>query len=186
MLEVLLQLAEMESSSESKVIDSIESAFKDPSIYMSSRGVKLKLSKVSRLLVADVGRKVEIPKPPRVFVDDKGREEENPSDPTYQEALQEANYTRGMTTVAVYLTLGTKLMDLPKDVDGPDGTEWAETLTELGIEIPEKGRGRYLSWLKYYALDDTELNEVITAITRLSGVVMETDVKETQDSFQGA
>lgn len=183
----VLQLSAVtESSSESNVIDSLDEVFKDPTIYASARGVKLKLNKVSRLIIVDIAKKIENPKPPRVFIEDKGREEENPSDPNYLEALQDANFQRGMLTINAYLVLGTSVLDLPPDMEGPDGTEWDTVLKELGLTIAPSGRSRYLAWMKYYALNDDELNDVIRAITRLSGVTAEEDVKEVQASFRGA
>ena len=176
----------MESSSEAKIINSIDDAFKDPTIYMTENGIKLRLKKISRLLVVDAARKVVLPKPPRVFIDEKGREEENPSDPQYLEDLQSAEYRRGMITIAAYLTLGTTILELPPDLEGPDSTEWSDTLKDIEFDVPDKGRARYLAWLKYYALNDTELNNVITAITRLSGLTSEEDVSTVKDSFRSA
>lgn len=192
MLEALQLSQEMESSSEAKIIDSIDDAFKDPTIYVTEKGITLKLSKISRLLVVDIAKKVVLPKPPVMFIEEKGRQEENPADPDYLEALQDAEYKRGMATIGAYLTLGTKVLTLPIDdkgnclISGPDSTEWSELLADAGMEVPEKGRARYLAWLKYYALTDTELNDLILAITRLSGVTAEEDVKTIKESFRGA
>jgi hypothetical protein len=186
MLEDLQLSGQTESSSEAKIINSIDDAFKDNTIYITENGIKLKLKKISRLLVVDAAKKVKLPKPPTVFIEDKGRTEENPSDPTYIEELQAAEYQRGMVTIAAYLVLGTSVLEVPEGVDSPEDTEWSDTLADIEFEVPAKGRARYLAWLKYYALNDTELNSLIEAITRLSGLTPEKDVSEIKDSFRSA
>lgn len=184
MLEALQLSGQTESSSEAKIVNSIDDAFPDNTIYTTENGIKLKLKKISRLLVVDAAKKVMLPKPPTVFIEDKGRMEENPSDPTYIEELQAAEYQRGMVTIAAYLVLGTSVLEVPAGIDRPEDTEWSDVLNDIQFEVPTKGRARYLAWLKYYALNDTELNALIEAITRLSGLTPEKDVVEVKDSFR--
>lgn len=144
------------------------------------------MRKVSRILVVDASRKVVIPKPPRVMLEDKGRVEENPSDPDYQAALADANYNKAMVVVNAYVVMGTSPIEVPDGIPPVDSDEWLEELAELdaSFEKPKSVRSRYLQWLKYIALDDTQLNELVTNVMRYSGVTLETDVKQAQDGFR--
>lgn len=164
---------------------SLDSLEVDPSIYVTGQGVTFKLRKVARMAIVEASRRLPLPKPPRIFMEEKGREEENPNDPVYQEALQKVNWDRGVLTVSVYVLLGTKLVNVPPDLDSPDGVEWLQTLEYLGIPVPDNPRDRYVAWVKYYALTDEELADMMKAIMRYSGISLEEDVKEAADSFQG-
>jgi len=153
--------------------------------FSASNGLVLKLKKVNRLVVVEAGRKIPMPPVPRFFNEDKGREEENPSHPDYLDAVREANYTRGMMTVSVYLTLGTEIKQLGEGMQRPDDIEWADTLIELGIDIPRAQRPRYVAWLKYYALSDEELTALTNRSMRFSGITLEEDVEDAKKSFRG-
>lgn len=176
---------EMESSSkELKVLDDVREV--DPSICEVG-GITFKLKKVNRILVVDATRKIKLPKPPIIMMEDKGREEENPTDPDYQAALADANYLRSMTVVNVYVTLGTKPIKLPEGLEPPESDVWINDLVELdaGFEMPKTERAKYLQWVKYVALDDTQINELVTAAMRYSGITLETDVQQAQNGFRG-
>lgn len=167
-----------------QVVDSVGESFKDSSRFKSIKGIVFKLKRVNKLAVVDATKKIPLPKVPVTYIPEKNREEENPMHPDYIEAVEDAQFKRGMVSVAVYLSLGTTLDKLPNGVQSPTDTEWAEELTELGIDISEKPRSRYVDWIKYYALDDDELNELVKAVMRYSGATLEEDVKEAQDSFR--
>ncbi len=184
MLEALQLQQEMElSSQELSVLDDVREV--DPSICEVG-GITFKLKKVSRILLVDATRKIKTPKPPIVMISDKGREEENPTDPDYQAALADSNYLRAMTVINIYVTLGTKPVKLPEGLEPPESNSWIEELVELdaGFENPKSERSRYLQWIKYVALDDTQINELVTAVMRFSGVTLETDVQKAQESFR--
>jgi hypothetical protein len=153
--------------------------------FVARNGLVLKLKKVNRLVVVEAGRKIPMPVAPRFYNDEKGREEENPSHPDYIEAVREANYARGMMTIGVYITLGTEIKSLGEGMQRPEEKEWAETLAELGIDIPSASRPRYVAWLKYYALEDDELTELTNKSMRFSGITLESDVIEAKESFRG-
>src|SRR5512147_358179 len=118
----------MESSSqELKVLDDVREV--DPSICEVG-GITFKLKKVSRILIVDATRKIKLPKPPIMMNEDKGREEENPTDPDYQAALADANYLRAMTVINVYVTLGTKPIKVPENLEPPESDNWIDELVE--------------------------------------------------------
>lgn len=173
----VVQMAEVLDKSKIEILDK-------PDEFTARNGLVLKLKKVNRLVVVEAGRKIPMPAVPRFFNEDKGREEENPSHPDYIEAVREANYNRGMMAVSVYLTLGTEIKSLPKELELPESLEWSQTMEELGIPIPGASKPRYVAWLKYYALDDDELTELTNKSMRFSGITLEEDVKEAQESFR--
>ena len=177
-------LQETESSSlVLRALDDIREV--DPSICVVG-GITFKMRKVSRILVVDAARKITLPKPPKVMIEDKGRVEENPADPDYQAALADANYNKAMVVVNAYVVLGTKPIEVPVDIEALESTEWVDSLAELdpNFEQPKSARSRYLQWLKYIALDDTQLNELVTNVMRYSGVTLETDVQQSTQGFR--
>lgn len=155
------------------------------STFTTHNGIVLEFAKVSRLAVVDAGRQIKEPKPPMVFIEDKGRSEDNPNDPDYLRAVQEVQYERGMVTITLLLALGTKIQHLPRGIEGPDGDEWLEILQASGIAIPtDNKRLRYCAWLKYIALPDDALNDLIKEVMRYSGLTLEEDVAVAQDNFR--
>ena len=157
-----------------------------PSQWTSENGVVLKLKKVSRFIIVEMGRKVAMPKVPVIYIEDKGRAEENPNDPDYIAAVTEANYQRSMATITASLTLGTEIESLPEGMAGPQDNEWIEIVEALGIEVPKDNkRLRYAAWLKYIALDGNSFDALILLVLKFSGLTTEADVTQAQEGFRG-
>lgn len=178
--------AETGSSSQEpnlSIVDDVSEV--DPNVFVASNGLKLRLKPVSRLLVVEAGRKVVRPKPPRMWIEEKQREDENPNDPDYQAELQDAEFRRGMTAIDVCLALGTEIEYRPPELEEPQSEGWAEDIEAFGaLEIPKKPRGRYLAWLKYYALNDDDLTKAIQAVMRVGGLTTEEDVDKAMEGFR--
>ena len=81
---------------------------------------------------------------------------------------------------------GTQVSKLPKGMGGPDGEDWINMLIALGEEVfADQKDWRYLTWAQTTAMVTAEdFTEVLTAITRLSGVA-EVDV-EAAATFPGS
>lgn len=157
-----------------------------PTSWTSANGVVLKLKKVSRFVIVDMGRKIQMPKVPVIYIEDKDRTEENPNDPEYIAAVTEANYQRAMATITASLTLGTEIEKLPDGMVGPQDDEWFEIMRSLDIDVPKDNkRLRYAAWLKYIALDDASFNDLIQVVLKFSGLTTETDVTQAQEGFRG-
>jgi len=157
---------------------------KDPQTWISSNGIVFRFKRVSRMIIADAGRKIRDPKVPVVMNEDKGREEENPNHPDYIEALADANYRRGMLAVNVYLSMGTEIVTLPEGIVPPEDCSWEEDLAAFDLDIPAKGKARYVAWLKYYALNDDDSSELTLAAMRYGGATLEEDVSAAEAGFQ--
>lgn len=165
------------------IIDSIVEP-SDPTIFVSKNNIKFKLNKVSKMLIVEAGRKIKEPKPPKWFNEEKGRHEENPLDPEYVEELSNVNWKRGSITIAVYLTMGCKVIELPPEIEPVNSEEWVETLAELGVEVSKNPKSRFVEWLKYYAIEDDDLSALVTQIMAISGIVLEKEVKEAEATFR--
>ncbi len=168
-----------------EVLDKIQVQEDDPSIFTANNGVVIKLKRVNRMIVLDAVRQIQDPKPPVQFIEDKGRTEENPNDPDYIAAKQQSDFDRGMLTINVYLTFGTQVVSIPDGMYMPETHDWSEDLESLGMKIAPKGRARYASWLKYYALNEDEVNELSLRAMRFAGVTLEVDTAAAVDTFQG-
>lgn len=155
--------------------------------FLASNGLRLKLYKVSSMLVSEAGRRIPDVPVPVVFIEDKGREEENPHDPAYIEAQRDVDWKRTVIIMNTTIAFGTKPIEpLPDNLEPVEATSWAEDVVEIaGVSVPSKGRGRYAAWLQYYALpDNTELMALQLKVGRLSGRVPEADVAAAEDSFR--
>lgn len=166
-----------------KVLDEVKTVYEED-VFTSKTGVKVKISRVNRLIVLDAVRRIKDPKVPVVYIESKNRSEDNPSDPDYIAAKQQADLDRGMTTINVYLAFGTKPIYIPDTKEKPGDTGWSKDYEEVGLDIPEKGRGRYTAWLKYYALLEDEVNELSLMAMRYSGATLEEDVNKSVTNFQ--
>lgn len=159
-------------------------------IFTTSEGLKFKLYKVNSHIILEANKQMREPKVPVVFIADKGREEENPNDPDYQAALQNFNMERGLLVVNTHLAFGTKLMsqdNLPEGKQRLEEDEWTEDLREMfGIEVPAKGKARYLRWLKFHLLAEEDMNALAVAVMRYSGRVTEADVVQAEDAFRNS
>lgn len=153
--------------------------------FITESGIELRLKKVSRFIVTEVGKKILMPKVPVVYIEDKERMEENPNDPDYRQALIAAQNERGALIVTSVVALGTEVARLPEGIAGPLDDEWIEVLEGVDLEIDRKNqRLRYAAWLKYIALPDgPEFDALITKVFRFSGLTAEADVKDASDAF---
>lgn len=158
-----------------------------PDTYTTSNGLTFKLRKVSSLLIMEAGRKIKDIDVPVTYIEDKGREEENPNDPKYKAAQAEVDQARTIIVINATLAFGTAVVDaLPTGVDHWQTDEWLADVEDLtGVQVPRTGKGRYVSWLKFYAIpDNQELFDLQLAVARLSGRVPEADVAQAEDSFR--
>lgn len=158
----------------------------DPNVWTSSSGVKFKLKRISMFLIKDITDQIPEPKTPTWFNEDKGRTEENPNDPDYKAAVDKITYKKSMTALEAICMLGTDIISLPPDMESPESDGWVEGLKELGIEVPDRKRPRYLHWVKYTGvLSESEMAELCAQVVRLSGGTVEADVQQaTEDSFR--
>jgi hypothetical protein len=174
----------MQDSTVDSALDNL-TVIDNPNIFVTANGIRLKLKKVARLILVEAQKGYAAPKPPMMFNEDKGRQEENPLDPDFLAAVNQHNFDMGMLGINVFLTFGTEVLSLPDGIYGPDDNEWTDSLDEFNIIISSKKRQRYVQWLKYYALDDVELNELSRRIMRVSGMTPEEDVAVAAESFPG-
>lgn len=158
----------------------------DPSQFVASNGVRLKLKRVPQLIIADATHRVPPPKVPVTFSEDKQRNEENPNDPAYIQARQDYLYDMSVLAINTYFILGTQVVFVPEDVSTVASQEWSDNLEAIGvgIDVPAAGPRRYLAWLKYYALNDHDMTALAEASLRYSGGTMEADVRAAQDTFR--
>lgn len=181
-------MSDVANSDLDKALDQVAAGVAtDPTIFVTSNGVRLKLRKVSRMVIGDAARKLKTPRPPKVFIEEKGREEENPMDPNYVQALQNFRFDAGVLAVNVYFVLGTKVIEpLPDDISPISADDWAEDIKAVSadVDIPSTGPRRYLAWLKFYVLNDDDQEDLMKACMRYSGGTLEADVEEAQASFR--
>lgn len=171
-----------------KVLDGLKAGEPDPSVFVAGTGVRLRIKKVSQMIIADAKRRIPVPQIPKWFNPDKEREEENPNDPAYLTAVNNYNWDTAMLAMRVYMILGTEIIEpLPPNVLPPESTKWSDMIfaADPDADIPADGPRRYFAWLKYHAFDDEDQTRILQAVVRMSGQVSEDDVRVAQDSFRG-
>lgn len=156
-------------------------------IFTSEGGLKLKLKKVSRMVVVEAGMKIDLPSPPKVWIPEQERYEDNTLDPDYEDELRRAQYNKSIASTNIYLSMGTEIIQpLPDGMVMPDSDEWADELSELGVGVPPKSlrRMRYVFWLRCYALNDDDFTELSKATAYYSGHITEQQVQQIEDAFR--
>lgn len=159
----------------------------DPTLFVCENGLRLRLRRVSQILVMDAGKYLKRPKIPRTWDEDKHREIENPTHPDYLEEVRHFNTEAAQLAINIYLMMGaTPIEPLPSELEPIDGTGWVDMLGVVypELEVPPAGPKRKLIWLKYYAMPDDDTARVMARISRLGGAIMEADVRNAQDSFR--
>jgi hypothetical protein len=138
-----------------------------------STGVKLRIKKMSIMLVTDIvaEKQRQRPKPPVTFIKTLGRHEENPLDPDYLER-KDAWQAEMATAVNDAMVLeGTEpILPLPRGIAGPDDKDFLERMRTLGRE-PISKSAKYLAWVKYVAAPtQDDVTTVIAEVGKQSGV----------------
>lgn len=169
-----------------KVVDAVEEIEEEEridNVITLSSGVKIKIKAINKFFIYQATERFKPPKPPIVHDKKKGRDEPNPNDPDYLEEMQ--MYLAEVSQVAndVALLRGVEISEIPKGIDGPESKSWKEEMEILGLPTDKK-KYRWLSWLKAVAIpNDEEMNIVLEAIGRLTGVT-EANVAQAFESFR--
>lgn len=125
------------------------------------------------------------PEPPRVFIEVMGRQVENLDDPDYIGRVKAWQQEQSAATLDAMILYGTELRDVPKGFPKPDSDEWLKKYHILKLESdPDNKDWRYLTWVKFVAIQSLEdLDTIKNVVGKLSGV-READVK-TAETFPG-
>lgn len=158
----------------------------DPSTFTAQNGLRLRLKRVSQMIIADANRRLKAPRPPVTWNPDKERDEPNPQHPDYVEAVNNYRYDTAMLAMRVYFILGTEVEFLPTHLVPVESTKWSDDIlaADAEAEIPESGPRRYLAWLKLYALPDEDQARLLNAIIGAGNGTLEAQVIEAQNSFR--
>lgn len=158
----------------------------DPENIVLSTGVVLRYRKFSRMIMQGIIDKFPYPDPPKVYIKDKDRYETNPLDKDYKEAVARIDEQRSLAFIDAIIAFGTELVSAPDDLPAIDDDEWIDELELVGIKVlRDKKKSRYLAWVKYVAMVDTEtdLAKVMGIFTRVEGATEET-VAQAIDNFR--
>jgi hypothetical protein len=178
----------MDFGAQAKILEAIKDERAPTDEWISTRGLKFRLKKVSPFIAMEISRKTADPKVPTYYDKESERERENPLDPNYLEELNVVRTTRGVLAMNANLALGTELIYCPPEIQGVGSHAWSDELDEATahvVEVPDSGIGRYLAWLRYYALVEQEVSDLMMAVLRYSGVVLEADVETAAENFSG-
>lgn len=149
-----------------------------------SSGVVLKTKAVPPMILAKIDQKFPEPKIPHVYDEDRGRNIPNPEDPDYLAAIRQNGEARGTAVIDVIAGLGTVAYFVPTHMFTHEDDGWIDDLEFFGFDIPVKGMGRYLAWLKYYVIKSGEDLALIATKSAKSLGVPEKEVAQAIQNFQ--
>ncbi len=156
-------------------------------VYELSNGVKVRLRKMSPVLLAAVATNVGQGEPqvPMVYNEDKERDEDNPLDPDYVAEHDRWAAGRGIRLMRALVAGATSLDHCPDDVMGHDSEEFADFLELMEIPLSPSTQGRYAQWVMYVGVQDQEqMADFSATLMRMAGA-REEDVAEAQALFRG-
>ncbi len=149
--------------------------------YLEAYQIRVRLVPVPPQMIDEVSNRIKDPEVPVWHDPDKDRDAPNPLDPAYKKAMEEAVRQRGLAAIDTMCLFGIELIDgLPTD--------------ELWLSKLRLMEKRGLLSLSSYDLDDpmdkeflfkryvVANNEVIQAVTRVSGITPE-EVAKAEQSF---
>lgn len=168
------------------LIDEVEAQAtkKEGNLITLSSGVVLKVRPVPPMILAKIDQKFPDPPMPMVRDEDRGRDIPNPQDPNYLNAVERNSNDKGSAIIDVLAGLGTLPVSVPEGMYTYDQDDWIEPLEFVGIEVPIKGTGRYLAWLKYYVIRSGEDLALIAKRSAKSLGVPEEAVADAIAGFQ--
>lgn len=159
--------------------------------FTLSNGIVLSLKPVPPFLLAAVQSEYQTPDPPSVYMEEKGRDEPNPNDPAYIQTLERLEQQQQLALNSLILAVGTSVKFVPEGYSGPEESTWFEGIHYLakasGVEIDldaEDEKKRYLLWLRYYALENSDDTILATTLPLQLGGIREGEVSEVLDSFR--
>lgn len=170
-----------------EIVQAVQDNKADPSIWISKKGVKLRLKEVSVFVGMEAMNAIPEPEVPKFYDSEAERERENPLDPHYLALVQQTQQARGVMSMNINVALGTEILYIPDDIPGVGSTEWSQDLDELtggSIKIPASGVNRYIAWLRYVATVGLEFANLSAEVMKYSGVVSEEDVIKAMSTFQ--
>jgi hypothetical protein len=161
-----------------------EAATEQSDILTLSNGIQLKLRKIPSLLLLSVSSAIEEPEIPQAFIEDDQRWEANPNDPDYLKALRLFKLKEREANIKFLLGRGTQLLSVPEGKQKPEDDGWLEELREYQDIPADNPTQRYISWVRFYALEeDADLVKATVAVMRMTGV-MEDEVATAIESFR--
>lgn len=150
-----------------------------------STGVKLRCKAIPHWLISDLLDEYNDsrPKIPQYFDERRKVWLDNPDSDEYAKQITDWNIKTGIALSNSMIIEGSKIESLPKNITGPDDSDWLERMASQKKDLSNKYMV-YLMWVKYVAGPKNEDTRIILqAVGRLSGV-REEDVDEAVDSFR--
>lgn len=171
-------------SKAAEVIEMLEDRNDDREVVLSN-GIILGIRPVPPFVTRAALSKLDTPDVPVVHIAEKDRSEANPNDPTYIAAMQLYQAEKLAIFADVLMLKGTEVKFVPEGRCNPDDDIWVEELALVGIDVPTGKAARYLSWVKFHALETDRDIAYLTALLVRSSGVTEGEVQRAIESFRG-
>lgn len=140
---------------------------------------------VPPLLLNAIANSIPEPQVPKIWMEEKGREEENPDHPAYLKALSDRANEIGMRIIEATLLVGTELVSIPDGIAKPSDNSWIKRVELTGKILNQNDKDeRYLTWLRFYAVETQEdLNKINSIPLQLAGI-QEVEVETAIETFR--
>jgi hypothetical protein len=134
-------------------------------VHLSS-GVILKTKPVSILLLQNVLLRFPQPEIPVIFDDIRGESIKNPNHPHYVEQVKHNELEKTNAVIDVAAAFGTDVEFAPDSMPKLEDDVWLDDLAYFGIDVADSPRARYLAWLKFFAIVNTDdFNKIATSFS---------------------
>lgn len=173
---------------ERKILEAVseeEHVEPDKTLVLSS-GVVLEYQRVPVLRIQNLLRQFKYPDVPELWDEVREQKIKNPSHPVYVSMCEQVDMDRTLAVLDAIIAFGTTPITIPDTVEPVDSEGWVTDCKEFfGIDLTGVSvRARYLAWVKYVAIIDTNDFQKISLAFNLAMGVSESRVAEAlQDRF---
>ena len=162
-----------------------ESVTKSPDKVTLSSGVVLKVKPVPILLLNRIQMRFPKVHVPVVYNPDKERDEPNPNDPDYLEAVERNESAKTEALLDVMIGMGTEIVTIPDGLQKPTDSAWFDDLEfYLQEEQDDRERPRYLAWVKFVAIRNTDDMQSLAIAVQSKMGISEEAVAQSINSFR--
>lgn len=156
-------------------------------------GIVLRCKAVPPIYMRTLAERFTEPPPPQVRIErgDDSYYEENRDDPNWKAECAAVRVRAEKAITQLVLGMGTEVVSVPEGKCGPDSDDWlidvkrADKFT--GVETPidlSDPDMRYLSWLQFYALDNTDDMQMAGLLPQFLAGPREVEVAKAIDAFR--
>lgn len=161
--------------------------------FTLKNGIVLRCKPVPPIYMRKIAEKFIPPPPPKVRIErgDDSYYEDNPNDPDWLREIDDINLRSENALTRLVLGMGTEAVSVPDDKYMPGDDGWVVEVRRAdkytGVETPldlDDPDLRYLSWLMFYALDNSSDVQIVGLLPSYLAGPSEAETAAAVDAFR--